>query len=74
MAARKIVIRQCSQCPKRDHKGGFGSIAYIPICRATNKELPYTVHKGSSKPISNMVMANALDVIPDWCPLEINND
>jgi hypothetical protein len=44
--SRVIRITECRQCPSCDHKGGFGKIAYIPVCRATGKELPYTVGLG----------------------------
>lgn len=63
--SKKIVIQSCGVCPHKDHKGGFGNIAYIPICRAANKELPYTETARNGR-----CYANATLVIPGWCPLE----
>lgn len=61
-----IVIDKCSICPHSDHKGAFGRISYIPVCRLANRELPYEVvhdrHFGTT--------ASRVDVIPEWCPLE----
>jgi hypothetical protein len=69
MAVKKIVVARCTECPNIDHKGGFGSPAYIPVCRANGTKgkttLPYTEssHLGRST-------ASPTGVIPDWCPLE----
>ena len=67
MAKKFIPINSCSECPSRDHRGAFGRIAYIPICRATGKELPYDV---VTNPISGISSASATYEIPEWCPLE----
>lgn len=56
-----IRIETCKECTNRDHKGAFGRISYIPICRKAGMELPYTEHKGKASPTYE---------IPDWCPLE----
>lgn len=66
--ARKIVICDCSECPHHDHKGAFGIVAYIPVCRETNlthNELPYVKDVSSGG-----ITAIGTDVIPNWCPLE----
>ena len=68
MADRKIVLTDCQRCPSLDHKGGFGSVAYIPVCRAVNKEQPYTV----SVMDGGRVQASRTPGIPDWCPLPFN--
>lgn len=70
MTGRKIVINRCDECPHRDHNGGFGSPAYVPVCRrASGKELPYM-------PVANRhgtgCNAAPTNVIPTWCPLEAN--
>ena len=65
--AKCIVIETCASCPNHDHAGAFGRISYIPLCRAETppRTLPYTVGLSGS-----VVVADATDVIPDWCPLE----
>ena len=40
MTTRKIVIKDCEDCPSLDHKGAFGKLSRIPVCRKANKELP----------------------------------
>lgn len=66
---RKIVIGSCSDCPNLKHSGGFGGIAYIPICHETGEMLPYT------KSVSgNRIVATATGEIPDWCPLDAAED
>ena len=60
-----IVIDNCNKCPNRDHKGAFGVISYIPRCKLTGEELPFTL--GNS---SRVVVAVATGVIPDTCPLD----
>lgn len=62
---RCIKIENCSECPNIGHKGGWGTISYIPICRKDNKELPYTV-----KAYQTMICASVNDGVPDWCPLD----
>lgn len=66
-----IVINNCLGCPNKDHKGGFGAISYIPVCRIGSptgraRELPYEVGLSYDK----MVTAGVKPGIPDWCPLE----
>lgn len=70
--SRKIVIRSCDECYSKDHKGAFGQVRYIPTCRKTGKDLPYTT--SSSIQRNNAVFINAIytGAIPDWCPLELN--
>ncbi len=68
--SQKIVIETCNVCPHKDHKGGFGNPAYVPICRKKDRELPYTVsaHQGSRN-FGVMVTASQKGGIPEWCPL-----
>ena len=66
--AKKIVLETCANCPHRDHRGGYGAISCVPICRAVGKELPYRLADNPSR-----AHAIPTHVIPDWCPLE-NND
>lgn len=67
---RYIPIKTCNDCPHKDHRGGFGRVAYIPVCRLTDKNLPYTV--GASG-LTRMIIANYTGEIPDSCPLgELN--
>lgn len=66
--SKKIVIKKCKNCPHVDHKGGFGHIAYIPVCRLADKELPYRVERG----YGTMIIAKQTGGIPTWCPLEDN--
>ena len=62
---RCIPIPSCGQCQFRDHKGAFGAVAYVPVCRRTNKELPHSLgNTPGGRPV-----ALATEVIPDWCPL-----
>jgi hypothetical protein len=63
---RVIRIDSCHQCPGRSHTGGFGRVAYVPICRTANRELPYSIECGTV----SMVIASQKPGIPDWCPLE----
>lgn len=66
MTARKIVIEDCGECPYDDHKGGFGRVSYIPVCRKANREPPW-------KPEADrygFVRARREPGIPDWCPLQ----
>ena len=65
---RKIVIKNCDQCPNSKHKGGFGKISFIPFCIKYLKELPYTVEVGKT----GFTYASSTGVIPEWCPLEKN--
>jgi hypothetical protein len=64
---RAIIVENCSKCPHRDHKGAFGKVAYIPVCRLKNRELPYV----SEVTIRGTVVANQIGNCPDWCPLPI---
>ena len=65
--ARCIRINSCQSCPHKDHKGGFGSPAYVPTCRKAGQDLPYTLQPNER---GTGCYANATHVIPDWCPLE----
>lgn len=65
MTARKIVIRGCGECPSSDHKGEFGAISRIPVCRKADCELPWT----TSANRAGFVSAKREPGIPDWCPL-----
>lgn len=66
---RKIVFLTCEDCPHFDHKGAFGKIAYVPVCRKKKKELPYAKAVEGER-----VMASATYVIPDWCPLPVDKE
>ena len=68
MATRKIVLKTCTHCPHRDHKGAFGNPACVPVCRLAQQELPYTVTPGSN----GRLHASPTYTIPEWCPLEHN--
>ena len=69
MSNRFIKIEKCSDCPKCNHKGAFGAVAYIPICRAVCSELPYTTHAVERN--GQRLHAIQTPGIPDWCPLSI---
>ena len=63
---KRLTIENCNECPFVDHKGGFGNVAYIPVCkRVGRKELPYTEHASNGR-----ITARCTGVIPEWCPLE----
>ena len=68
LTARKIVLKTCTHCPNRDHKGAFGNPSCVPVCRLANQELPYTVTPGSN----GRLHASPTYEIPAWCPLEHN--
>jgi hypothetical protein len=68
---RKIVISSCDKCPKSDHSGGFGPIAYIPVCRLSNKTLPRSEEPDNSGRHIRIV-AKPTNIIPDWRQLEKN--
>ena len=65
MTARKIVIQDCGECPHSDHKGAFGKVSRIPVCRKADRELPWTPSVGNRGSVS----AKREPGIPDWCPL-----
>ena len=65
MTARKIVIQDCGECPHSDHKGAFGKVSRIPVCRKADRELPWTPSVGNRGRVS----AKREPGIPDWCPL-----
>lgn len=69
MMARKIIIKSCEECPHLGHMGGFSQIAYVPRCEKIYKELPHTVSAQNGR-----CVATKKEGIPDWCPLEKNND
>jgi len=60
-----IIIDSCSKCPSLDHKGAFGRIPYIPVCRKVGKELLYVVTDNGRFGRC----ASRVELIPDWCPL-----
>jgi len=63
---KKINITKCSECPHKDHAGGFGSISYIPTCSAKmGRTLPYT-----KKASNTRIVAVGTSEIPYWCPLD----
>ena len=65
---RIIRIESCKDCHFRDHKGAFGRIGYIPICRnGQSRELPYTA---SPSGIGGRLYAEVCEGVPGWCPLE----
>lgn len=69
MSARKIVLESCAECPYRDHRGGFGSPAYVPVCRKIDRNLPHTLAPNRRGTGCSAVPTN---VIPEWCPLPTN--
>ena len=62
---KMILIESCNTCPSKDHKGAFGRVQYVPVCRRTNKELGYTVHAD----MRGNVGASYNGIIPSFCPL-----
>ncbi|MCK5306993.1 MAG: hypothetical protein KAJ73_00140 [Zetaproteobacteria bacterium] len=62
---RKIVIKDCDDCPHLDHMGAFGKVAYVPRCGKSGDTLPYTVGAPDGNPT-----AYSEPGIPDSCPLE----
>ena len=66
MTARKMIIYDCEDCPKLDHKGAFGKVYRIPACRKANKELPW--EPAVSERTIN-IYARRIPEIPKWCPL-----
>lgn len=65
---RKIVITSCIGCPSMDHKGAFGRISCVPICRKVQRDLPFNLAQG----YGGQVQASPTGVIPEWCPLPID--
>lgn len=62
---KKLIIDKCDNCPFVGHGGGFGNIAYIPVCeKMKHRELPYTEHASSGR-----ITAHSTGEIPKWCPL-----
>lgn len=59
-----IAIEHCGRCPHKDHKGAFAQVAYIPVCKLADKELPYTTQM-----INKRIVASVTPDITDWCPL-----
>ena len=66
---RCINIKDCSACPNIGHKGAWGEISYIPVCRKENKELPFTTRVSDSV-THRMIYATVKEGIPIWCPLD----
>ena len=65
MSGKKLVIQNCGECPHKDHKGAFAKISRVPVCRKTDKELPYAISIGPSGNLS----AIPTNVIPANCTL-----
>lgn len=63
---KMIPVNSCTKCPNLDHKGAFGFVAYVPVCRFANRTLPHW----SKMNESGRAYAELIDQIPDWCPLE----
>ena len=61
---KAIVIESCNKCPNQGHKGAFAVISYVPICRLTGENLPFTLGESS-----RVIIANATGEIPAFCPL-----
>lgn len=64
MSERYKPISNCRDCEYSDHKGAFGKIAYLPVCRLTGNDLPYVKTLNGDR-----VHALMVDDIPDWCKL-----
>lgn len=62
--SRAIEVTSCEGCPFKDHRGAFGAIAYVPKCRQTSKDLPYTLTE-----VQGRAYAHYTGEIPEWCPL-----
>lgn len=60
-----LPIKDCSDCPHTDHKGAFALVSYVPVCRATQRELPHTVDSNEK----GRAFASYTGEIPDWCPM-----
>ena len=69
---KKITVTQCTGCPNRDHKGAFGQVSYVPVCRKLGKVIPYTVTEQKTG-LSTLLIASQKVDIPSWCPLEDND-
>lgn len=68
LTARKIVLKTCTHCPHRDHKGAFGNPSCVPVCRLAKQNLPYNITYGDN----GRTHASPTYAIPEWCPLERN--
>jgi len=64
--SRIIRIATCGECHFVDHKGAFGQVAYAPVCRKANRELPHQVECDQR----GRAYAVRKPGIPNWCPLE----
>lgn len=67
--SRKIVIHSCNECPFKEEKSHYTLVAAIPMCKKANQLLPYREETHSKRNI-----AIPLGDIPDWCPLEKDED
>lgn len=70
---RYIEINNCRDCPHRDHRGGYGKVMYIPVCRKIDKTIEYATElrtrtSGRGQVFVNVVAIQSVD-IPEWCPL-----
>ena len=65
---RSFIVKDCSACPHQDHRGGFGSPAYVPVCGASDgrPSLGFTAYPNRN---GTGTVAVYDGVIPDWCPL-----
>jgi hypothetical protein len=66
MSTRYIKIETCASCPHRNHQGAFATTAYVPVCRKTNKCLPFNEAYQNGR-----LYADPTFTIPKWCPLEV---
>lgn len=62
---RIIRIERCDDCEHADHKGAFGKVSCVPVCRKDGRELPHKVEEQRGR-----MVAVSDGKIPDWCPLE----
>ena len=62
---RKIVIKDCDDCPHIEHRGAFGQVSYVPRCGKSGDTLPHTVSAPRGNPTATIKPG-----IPDSCPLE----
>lgn len=70
MSGRVIPVDTCRTCPSRDHKGGFGPVAYVPVCdRANRRELPHEIRASTGPAGVPRIVADPTYKIPQWCPL-----
>lgn len=69
---RYIKIETCKDCPNLDHRGGFGKVLYVPWCKQTGLDLPYTVEIHQRSAFvggAPRMYASTNFEIPESCPL-----